>query len=519
MDVVLVGAAGSGTRAVARDLGRRHGWDLVDVDAVLAAHVGAPDTTTGPWTVESGSPRVFIADGALTRTRLRHELYSGRLVAWLDAPPTRLVGRLRAAPPLATLPGPGPLTALGAHGEAMEWYFGAGVRLDATLPTSRLADEVERLLRQAQPSGTLVARADTGVGLLEIGDDIVARGIADALLRLPGERAAILTERRVWADLGDRIASAMRAIDARFDVVIVPPGEHAKTLSSQFRTLRELANLRLARRGAIVAVGDDRICDAATYTAGVYLRGVPLVTVPTTTLGQVDLAIGGKGSVNLDLGRNLVGVFHQPTGIVLDVNLLHDEPSRERRAAFAEVLKYALLGDAELFTLIEAAASDAPSPSPIGEADLPEIVERCALAKLRTVLADERDLAGPRVALNLGHTVSHALEAAMDYRLLHGEAVAYGLRTALAIGVEVGITPPALAERGVTVLDQLQLGCDRVEVDVEAVMTRVAADKKRLRGRTRWVLATGSGVAIRSDIPDSLVGQILGRVLRGQTAD
>ena len=517
MDVVLVGSPGSGTRALGRDLARRHGWDLVDVDAAVPPRPDGGTDATAPWNVRSASPRVFVADAALARPRVRHELYRGRLVAWLDTPPARLAARLRAAPGRPARSGPDALDDPAAHHDAMAWYFGSGVRIDATRPTSELVIEVERLIAGPPPVGTLVARADTAVGLLDLGDGIVARGVADALSGLRGERVVVLTEPRVWGALGDRIAAVIRAAGTEFDVVTVPSGERAKTLTSQVRTLRELARLRLPRRGPIVAVGDDRICDAATFTAGVYLRGVPLVMVPTTTLGQVDLAIGGKGSINLDLGRNLAGTFHQPVGMILDVDLLRDEAPRQRRAALSETVKYALLGDVGLFALVEAVADDARRRADADEGDLLELVERCALAKLRIVLADERDLAGPRMALNLGHTVSHALEAATDYRLLHGEAVAYGLRAALAIGVEVGVTPPALAERAERILDRLRLGCEPVEVDIADMTARMAADKKRLRGRIRWVLATGSTVVIRSDVPDAVVEKAVRAALLGRS--
>ncbi len=517
MDVVLVGAPGSGTRALGRDLARRHGWLLVDVDAVAAAadpaDRGGP---AGPWNVRSAVPRVFLADASLARPRLRHELYRERLVVWLDAPSGRLAARLRAAPILLEGGARSAVPDLDAHRDAMAWYFGAGVRLDATRPTSDLVEEVHRLLASPPPAGTLVARADTRAGLLALGDGIVARGVGDALSGLRGERVVVITERGVWSALGDRVSDVLRAANTQFDVVTIPAGERAKTLTAQVRALRQLARLGLPRKGPIVAVGDDRICDAATFTAGVYLRGVPMVMVPTTTLGQVDLAIGGKGSINLDLGRNLAGTFHQPVGIVLDVDLLRSEAPRQRRAALAEALKYALLGDTELFALVESVAREARHSARAGDDVLLELVERCALEKLRIVLADERDLAGPRMALNLGHTLSHALEAATDYRLLHGEAVGYGLRAALAIGVEVGVTPESLAERAGSILDRLRLGCDPVEVDIADVMARMAADKKRLRGRTRWVLATGSDVVVRSDVPGGVVNEAVRVALLGR---
>ena len=518
MDIVLVGAPGSGTRALGRALAQRRGADLVDVDALLPADPSldatAPTLDAQPAAPER--PRVFVADAALARPRLRRGLYHGRTVVWLDAPAPRLASRVRMGPHLVADAGPDLVAALEAHLAAMAPYYAAGVRLDATQSTAELVDAVTRALERPAPAGTLVVRADTPLGLLELGEGIIARGILDALTGLRGHRAVVLTERRVWAQVGDRIGAVLRESGMPFDVVLVPPGERAKTLGAQFRTLRELATLRLSRTDPIVAVGDDRLCDAATFTAGVYLRGVPLVMVPTTSLGQIDLAIGGKGSVNLDLGRNLAGTFHQPVGIVLDVDLLRDENPRQRRAALAEALKYALLGDEALFALLDDVARDRPGRALVGDDVLLELVERCAMGKLRVVLSDERDLGGQRMALNLGHTLSHALEAATNYRMLHGEAVAYGLRTALSIGVELGETPAPVAARAENVLDVLGLGTAPLAVDPGALMTLLESDKKRQRGRLRWVLTSGSGFTIRGDVPEPVVARAVRSTLLGR---
>ena len=166
-------------------------------------------------------------------------------------------------------------------------------------------------------------------------------------------------------------------------------------------------------------MGDDALLEAATFSAAVWLRGVPLIAIPLTTLGLIDTAIGGKGGIDLPgVGRNLLGAIHQPVATILDVALVDKEPVADRRAALAEAVKYGLLGDDGLLSLMES-ASPARSGGlwPRGS-ELLELVERCALAKRRLVLLDEHDTTGVRIALNLGHTVSSALEAATRYRLL-----------------------------------------------------------------------------------------------------
>jgi len=393
-------------------------------------------------------------------------------------------------------------------------YYAAGRRIDADQSTATLVEAVRGLLVEPAPPGTLLVRADTAVGVIEIGVGIVARGIRDALADLRGHRAAVMTDARTWQRFGDEIGTVLTDARLPFVVVTIPSGERAKTIEAQTELLGELTRHRLSRWDPIVALGDDRVCDATTFTAGVYMRGVPLVTVPTTLLGQIDLGIGGKGSVNLDVGRNLLGVFHQPIGTVIDVGFLRDEDPRARRAAMAEALKYALLGDEAVFALLDRLADGRSGPG-LADGDLLELVERCAMAKLRIVLSDQRDTSGARMTLNLGHTLSHALETATDYEMLHGEAVAYGLRAALSIGLEIGETPPRLVERAGRILDALGLGTRALEIDISNLVPLLTADKKRERGRLRWVLARGSGVTIRNDVPDAVVARSVYAAIRG----
>ena len=295
-------------------------------------------------------------------------------------------------------------------------------------------------------------------------------------------------------------------------------GSHAKLLEEQEPLFRRLAERQLERRDPLIAIGDDALLEAATFAAAVWLRGVPLVAVPVTTLGLIDTAIGGKGGIDLPgVGRNLLGAIHQPAATILDVGLVADEPAPERRAALAEAVKYGLLGDSALLSLLESGLREGPPARWPGGSALLELVERCALAKRRLVLLDEHDRSGVRMALNLGHTLSHALEAATGYRLRHGEAVAYGLRAALAIGTAMGETPPATASRGERLLDGLGLGTEPLDVPLDDVMAYIEADKKRRAGRLQWVLVGGGGVTIRGDVPAAVGRAAVSRALAGRS--
>jgi 3-dehydroquinate synthase len=272
-----------------------------------------------------------------------------------------------------------------------------------------------------------------------------------------------------------------------------------------------LARLRVGRDEPIVAIGGGALGDAAGFLAATYLRGVPIIHVPTTLVAQIDSSIGGKTAVDLPEGKNLVGAFHQPAAIVIDPRATRTLPERQRRAALAEAVKMAALGDERLFELLEADGEAIARGDALAHETglVAEVVERCAWAKVEVVAADERERSGSgtgRISLNLGHSLGHAVEAAAGFGdLLHGEAVAYGLRAAGRIGVAMGVSPPDRVGRIDALLDRLGLGVAPLTYDVETVLGHLASDKKHAGGRMRWVLPTATGVEIRSDVPEALV--------------
>jgi 3-dehydroquinate synthase len=285
----------------------------------------------------------------------------------------------------------------------------------------------------------------------------------------------------------------------------------------------ELAQHHIARGEPLVAIGGGALGDAAGFLAATYLRGIPIVHVPTSLVAQIDSSIGGKTAVDLPEGKNLVGAFHQPSDIVIDVALLATLPERHRRAALGEAVKMAALGDERLFELLER-HGDAIARGDVGateRGDVAELVERCAWAKVEVVVADERERLGAagRITLNLGHSLGHAVEAAAGYEaLLHGEAVAYGLRAAARIGVALDVTPPDRAARIGAVLDALGLATEPLPYGLDEILRHLAADKKHEAGRLRWVLPTADGVEIRADVPDTVVVEAAGSLLAAGSA-
>ncbi len=275
-------------------------------------------------------------------------------------------------------------------------------------------------------------------------------------------------------------------------------GEDAKTLGTVEHLTRALAEWGLLRGDAIVAFGGGVVGDTAGFVAAVYHRGVDVVQVPTTLLAMVDAAIGGKTAVNLPEGKNLVGAFHQPRAVLADPAVLTTLSDREYRCGLGEVVKYALLGDTELAAMLEQRADAVLARDP---AVLRAVIARCAAAKAAVVAADEFERTGVRAALNLGHTVGHALEREAAYALAHGEAVAIGLVFAVHLACTLERVPPAEVDRVEQLLRALELPTTAPSgLRADDLLTVMARDKKAAGGLT-FVLPGPGGVE-RVDDPD-----------------
>jgi 3-dehydroquinate synthase len=341
-------------------------------------------------------------------------------------------------------------------------------------------------------------------------DVIVGRGvIAD-----PGafdigpdaERAFVVADRVVAERWFSPLADALAARGVSAVQLPVPSGEQAKSLAVYEAVLQQLAAQRAHRDDVVVALGGGAVGDLAGFVASTYMRGVPSLLVPTTLLAQVDAAIGGKTAVNLPEGKNLVGTFSQPVGVVADVDPLIALPEREFRSGLAEVAKYALTLDPELLARLETDPGAILARDP---AALEDVVARCVSAKARIVAADERD-AGARLFLNYGHTLGHALEQLEGYTgRSHGEAVAVGLVFAARLAEARGDAGTGLAARTVRLLSALGLDPDGRIADPADVLGAMELDKKYRRGM-RFVLLRDVGEPfVAEDVPADMVRGVL----------
>ncbi len=321
------------------------------------------------------------------------------------------------------------------------------------------------------------------------------RGLGEFTARTTGAgRVALVTDTRVGALYGAAAMRSLRAAGLSPTLVTVPAGERAKSAAQLARLWDVFAAARIARGDAVVALGGGVVGDLAGFAAASWLRGVAWVCVPTTLLAQVDSSIGGKTAIDLPAGKNLVGAFHQPAGVLVDPDVLATLSARHVRAGLAEVVKKGFAVSAPLFGWVERHLDELAA----GEPDaLAGAVERAIRVKSAVVRADEREReGGGRTALNFGHTLAHAIEAARGYRgLLHGEAVAIGMRAAAELSAAQAGLPAEARTRLEVALDHLRLPVTMPATPLRALFAAMSNDKKSAHGEVRWVLTPQIGVA------------------------
>ena len=329
---------------------------------------------------------------------------------------------------------------------------------------------------------------------------------------LNGENLAlprsIVTDTTVGPLHGRKLAAALG-----LDLLELPGGETNKTWATVERTCRHWLGNGLDRGGSALAIGGGIITDTVGFAAATYLRGIAWIAAPTTLLGMVDAAVGGKTGVNLPEGKNLVGAFWPPRLVIADTNTLSTLPARELRAGLAEVVKAAWINDRSLLDLAPEAIEmgyDSMSPQ-AWEA----LVARSVAIKAEVVAEDERE-AGRRKALNLGHTMGHALEAATRYeRFLHGEAVAWGLEAAAILGRRHGLLSADGEKELRTASRKLGERPGIADLDAGAVCSYIAVDKKRDADGIAWVLPTDDGVVLDQRVEPAEAVEVLRELQKG----
>jgi 3-dehydroquinate synthase len=334
-------------------------------------------------------------------------------------------------------------------------------------------------------SSRLHVRAASGAYPIDIAAGISARigAIADAL-GAPARRF-IVSNPTVWRFHGDTLADLTRE-----EPILLPDGERFKQLPTVGRIYDALIRASADRATTIIAVGGGVVGDIAGFAAATFLRGVPVIQVPTTLLAQVDSAIGGKVGVNHAAGKNLIGAYHQPSAVVIDPEFLSTLPRREFRAGLYEVLKYGVIASKPLFDRLQAQMAQLFARD---AAVLVPVIAECCRIKGTVVEQDERE-SGPRRALNFGHTLGHALEAVTKYRRFrHGEAVGYGMLAAANLAVARGAMPADDRDALAALIATMGPLPSLSDLSARTVVEAAGRDKKVIAGHLHFVLPMGIG--------------------------
>jgi 3-dehydroquinate synthase len=347
----------------------------------------------------------------------------------------------------------------------------------------------------AQPTqGPESARVDVQAASARYAIDIqpgLAARLGDVLDRIAApKRRFIVSSTTVWRLHGNPVARAIKNDPKTEEPILISDGERFKTLQTVGRIYDSLVRANADRATTLIALGGGVVGDVAGFAAATYLRGIPVVQVPTTLLAQVDSAVGGKVGVNHQLGKNLIGAFHQPLAVAVDPLLLGTLPRREFRAGLYEVVKYGVIASRALFERLDA---DLPAIFAREAGALMSIITESCRIKARIVSEDERE-AGPRRALNFGHTAGHALEAVTKYRRFrHGEAVAYGMAIAADLAVRRGAMPPADRQALTTLITRMGPLPPVGDLSAAQIIEAIGRDKKVVAGRLHFVLPTSLG--------------------------
>lgn len=346
-----------------------------------------------------------------------------------------------------------------------------------------------------------------------IGPGLIVRAGAEIAARLPGTRAAVITDDNVASAHLPVLQESLGAVGIDSVTVQVRPGERSKSFETLQEAVDAILAARLERRDTIIALGGGVVGDLAGFVASIVRRGMNFVQVPTSLLAQVDSSVGGKTGINTAHGKNLVGAFHQPRLVLADTAALDTLPEREFRAGYAEVVKYGLINQPDFFAWLEQNWREVFSG---GSARIEAIARSCR-AKAETVERDERET-GERALLNLGHTFGHALEAATGYdgaRLVHGEGVAIGMALAHRFSARMNLASPDDAARVESHLRAVGLPTSPKDIagdlpGADALLSYIAQDKKVSRGALTFILTRGIGQAfIAKDVPASEVHAFL----------
>jgi 3-dehydroquinate synthase len=336
-------------------------------------------------------------------------------------------------------------------------------------------------------------------------------GTRMADLQKLGKKALVVSNPTIFRHYGQSVVDSLTEVGFTVGTCILPPGERYKTPATLQKIYDAALENHLERSSVMIALGGGVIGDMTGFAAATWLRGINVVQVPTSLLAMVDAAIGGKTGVNHPKGKNLIGAFHQPRLVLIDPQVLQTLPAREFRAAIAEVIKYGIIWDAELFDQLEN-AKHLDQIRYVSAELLQEILTRSCQAKAHVVSQDEKE-SGLREILNYGHTIGHAVESLTGYRVVnHGEGVAIGMVAAGNIAVEMELWNAEESDRQIALIEKTGLPTRLPDgLDIEAIIETLQTDKKVKDGKVRFVLPKQIGTVV---VTDQVEADVIRKVLK-----
>ncbi|MGI9060170.1 MAG: 3-dehydroquinate synthase [Ktedonobacteraceae bacterium] len=542
--IFLLGLSGSGKSTVGRILAERLGKPLVDIDALIEKECGkriatifaqqgeehfrALETRVLARVATTEQSAVIATGGGIVMQRENLTLMRKHGVCiYLSVDPATALQRLRAQHAMAQvdgispeirplLAGPDPLTNLrNLLTTRAESYEDAHFTCSTEGKSAeQVAQEIiAMLISSDEISGIvpLVRRIQVGQGYDVVVDwgGLGRLGYYLKRLGLP-PRIFLITDSNVKQLYGSMLTGTLLAAGFDPSIYTVPAGEASKSPSQLSAIYDWLLEQRAERREAIVALGGGVVGDMAGYAAATYLRGVPLVQVPTSLLAQVDAAIGGKTGINHSRGKNLIGAFYHPHLVLADPATLLTLPVRERTEGWAEVVKYGIILDTKLIALLEENAEILRDFSHPPAQLLCQIIAQCIALKAAIIEEDEREQ-GRRAILNYGHTVAHALENVAGYgELLHGEAVSIGMVVAAAIAQQAKMFTETGVTRQNRLLKALGLPVTYVgTVQAQDILAAMQLDKKVANKQIHWIMPQRIGNVIVTPLPDDIVQRVI----------
>ncbi|MBE2233225.1 MAG: 3-dehydroquinate synthase [Anaerolinea sp.] len=533
-NIILTGFMGTGKTAVGQAVAERLGRWFVDMDTIIEQRAGK---SINEIFAQEGEPAfrqmeaelcrelaqeehlvIATGGGALLPATNRQTLGASGVLICLTAPADAILARLGDATDRPLLAGPDRRQRVEALlAQRAPDYAAILHQIDtAELTVEQAAERVIRLARRMsrEPLRIPVSYPGGGYEIL-IGDGMSAElGQALRGAGLTPGRCALVSQPAIAAAQAEPLLASL--VEAGFDPALVemPDGEAHKTLATVAGLLDAFVAAGLDRRSPVIALGGGVVGDVTGFAAATYLRGVPLVQVPTSLLAMVDASVGGKTGVDLPQGKNLVGAFKQPALVVIDPETLRTLPSDEFRSGLAEVVKAGMIGDPGLFEVMEGRRGGVTPPlrgtgGVTPPLRLPDLIARAVQVKVAVVQEDPFEQ-GRRAALNLGHTFGHAYETLSGYRLRHGEGVSIGLVAATRLAARLALCDPALPARVENLLERLGLPVQAPGFAPQQVLAAMGADKKRIGGRLRFVLPRALGaVELMDDVPTEAVLAVL----------